>query len=280
MHSPESDKSMRSPNNSPIQTRLFGRELAHMQNSRNNFDLSADAYQNDVAAHNQQSTTGDATATGNSAIAGASVQDHNNSAAGESNIAPVNVQANGNTTGNSTENNRNAPVQFPVPARRVGNVRHAAPRIRGRQARDVHPNDPTKLWCTKASHWVSQHEFGDKNQCESCRRKARDARARHRARVQEITLEEQLANQMPQPEQQLPEPEPGPELPEMQAQNHNTDPLQQSALTPEQKNRLDAVREKIMNITLEECLHCHERWFDLGIKDGQCTKWQQVFLCE
>jgi hypothetical protein len=41
--------------------------------------------------------------------------------------------------------------------------------------------------------------------------------------------------------------------------------LNQSAVTPEEKQLLTAVREKIMAIQMETCTECHEQWFDLKV---------------
>lgn len=57
------------------------------------------------------------------------------------------------------------------PARVVAGARHRnnAPHIVGQASRDVHPNFPDKIWCTKGRHWVAINNFGDQATCESCR---------------------------------------------------------------------------------------------------------------
>jgi len=42
-------------------------------------------------------------------------------------------------------------------------------------------------------------------------------------------------------------------------------PLDELAVTPEEKARLDFVHQKLMEIRLELCEFCHEKWFDLNI---------------
>ena len=61
------------------------------------------------------------------------------------------------------------------PARIVGGVRHNIPRVAsGRHtARQPHPTNPNKLWCTHNSHWVLEVDFGELQTCEECYRKQR-----------------------------------------------------------------------------------------------------------
>ncbi|KAF8156289.1 hypothetical protein K438DRAFT_1415033, partial [Mycena galopus ATCC 62051] len=49
--------------------------------------------------------------------------------------------------------------------------------------------------------------------------------------------------------------------------------LSNSAVTPREKELLTGVRKKLMEITLETCVLCHEKWFDLGVNaTGKCRK--------
>lgn len=52
----------------------------------------------------------------------------------------------------------------------------------------------------------------------------------------------------------------------------NTDSMQDLAISAEEKTLLDEVRKKIMEIKLEACDFCHEKWFDLEVQMGKCKK--------
>ncbi|KAF8193692.1 hypothetical protein BJ912DRAFT_824272, partial [Pholiota molesta] len=52
----------------------------------------------------------------------------------------------------------------------------------------------------------------------------------------------------------------------------NINPLDECAVSAEEKARLDTVRRKLMEIEMETCSKCHERWFDLNVKrDSVCA---------
>ncbi|KAJ7869271.1 hypothetical protein B0H14DRAFT_2346110, partial [Mycena olivaceomarginata] len=49
--------------------------------------------------------------------------------------------------------------------------------------------------------------------------------------------------------------------------------LSDSAVTGREKELLTEVRKKLMETTLETCVLCHEKWFDLGVNAaGKCRK--------
>src|ERR1700761_6319222 len=54
----------------------------------------------------------------------------------------------------------------------VPNARHIY-----RAAREPHSLHPSKLWCTKGSHWVESVDFGEWRTCENCRANSRLQRA-------------------------------------------------------------------------------------------------------
>ena len=58
--------------------------------------------------------------------------------------------------------NMEAGLQNHDRARIVQGVRHPfhGNQIRGRYARDIHPLNPNKLWCTTGGHWVHKNQFG------------------------------------------------------------------------------------------------------------------------
>jgi hypothetical protein len=57
--------------------------------------------------------------------------------------------------------------------------------------------------------------------------------------------------------------------------NVPVDPLQESAVSAEEKQQLQVVRQKIMEIKMEHCVYCKEKWFDIKLKDGKCSKCQK-----
>ena len=48
--------------------------------------------------------------------------------------------------------------------------------------------------------------------------------------------------------------------------NHN--PLTDLAVSVEERALLAMAQQKIMDIKMEQCNQCHEKWFDLNVKDG------------
>jgi glutamine synthetase type III len=49
--------------------------------------------------------------------------------------------------------------------------------------------------------------------------------------------------------------------------------LSDSAVSTREKELLTQVRKKLMEITLETCVSCHEKWFDLDVNAaGKCQK--------
>jgi len=76
-----------------------------------------------------------------------------------------------------------------------------------------------------------------------------------------VLADEQIAQQLPEAP---PIPSAEPEAIPQQDEN--------IAVSPEEKQQLNIVREKLLKIQMEECMACHERWFDLDVKNGQCSK--------
>jgi ATP-dependent DNA helicase PIF1 len=155
--------------------------------------------------------------------------------------------------------------QPPVPAVR----RHAA-----RHAREVHPENPNKLWCTKSGHWVESAVFGSLSTCEACRAagRARNAQLRDQRLAQEaqalatMQLAEQVGN-ISQVSQVVTNNNSGPPstiLPLI-------DPLLESAVSANNKILLENCRNKLMDITMDSCDLCHEKWFNLGVENGVCV---------
>ncbi|EPQ51245.1 hypothetical protein GLOTRDRAFT_96443 [Gloeophyllum trabeum ATCC 11539] len=93
----------------------------------------------------------------------------------------------------------------------------------------------------------------------------------------EIHQQEDVSRSLPehQPHQgghvPVPPPTPPPAADEPLPQHHNED----CAVSAEDKALLDSVREKIMGLSMEKCNGCHEQWFDLGVKNGLCSKCQK-----
>ena len=188
-----------------------------------------------------------------------------------------------------------------VPARIIANRRIADPRGRGTgnrppntrpKGRQPHPQHPDLLYCTSNSHYVKADLFGPGQflTCSACREKNRQRANRLRQNAQNIIAEQQLQDQLnnghnhnhvgdgqsinAQPTvEDIPDEEHRPQSPV----NNNVpvDPLQQSAVSPEEKQQLEIVRQKIIDIRMEHCVYCHEKWFDLKLKDGKCSKCQK-----
>ncbi|KAK6972049.1 hypothetical protein R3P38DRAFT_2361879, partial [Favolaschia claudopus] len=57
--------------------------------------------------------------------------------------------------------------------------------------------------------------------------------------------------------------------------HHNTDAaLSDLAVTPREKELLNDVRKRLMDITMETCDSCNEKWFDLAVNAaGLCRKY-------
>ena len=87
------------------------------------------------------------------------------------------------------------------PARIVGGVRHNIPRMAsGRHtARQPHPTNPNKLWCTHNSHWVLEVDFGELRTCEECCRKQRARGEQERAQAAQAMVQMQLQDQINDP---------------------------------------------------------------------------------
>lgn len=158
------------------------------------------------------------------------------------------------------------------PARIVGGSRHGIARVQNERhrARQPHPTNPNKLWCTTGRHYVLETEFGARQTCEDCRRKHRERAAiireqEHQQAVQAgpAIAQVQLQDQIEEPVQNGPVPE---------QQEHDGDPLSTSAVSDEDKVLLKNCRQKLTAITMESCNFCHEEWFDLNVTNGKCKK--------
>lgn len=88
--------------------------------------------------------------------------------------------------------------------------------------------------------------------------------------------QQQLNDQMLQNPPLMPEnnnpqnnyqPEPQ-EIPQAEPQPAPFNPT--SAISAADKQLLANCRQKLMNITLESCNFCHEKWFDLDVENGKC----------
>ena len=185
-----------------------------------------------------------------------------------------------------------APLQVPInmeaglqnhdPAHIIQGVRHTfhGNRIRGRRARDIHPLNPDKLWCTKSGHWVHKNDFGLLLTCEHCREMSRacNAAAREQGHAQATHAQAQAEMQR-QLEAQLPihhnPPPPQPQEP-LPAQPPSIPSSNTSAISAEDKTLLNNCRERLMAISMETCDLCHEEWFDLQVQGGICEKCQKV----
>jgi hypothetical protein len=51
----------------------------------------------------------------------------------------------------------------------------------------------------------------------------------------------------------------------------NHDPLAELAVSAEESALLATARERMMDIKMEQCNQCHEKWFDLNVQDGACA---------
>ncbi|KZP33135.1 hypothetical protein FIBSPDRAFT_881909 [Athelia psychrophila] len=96
------------------------------------------------------------------------------------------------------------PLQHFNPARIVAGERHAFSGVPSRAVveRRMHPTNPLKAWCSKSGHYVLTTGFTEGfAQCNHCRQKARENRARNqerdRAQAAAQQAEAQLAQQLP-----------------------------------------------------------------------------------
>ncbi|KAK7000858.1 hypothetical protein R3P38DRAFT_1816926 [Favolaschia claudopus] len=167
------------------------------------------------------------------------------------------------------------PSRPPLPRSPLGSP-HRRNQARGSYGRQPHPTKPDLLWCTKQSHWVHKSRFSEIFlQCDSCRNKRRAREALQRAEREAQRAARQLAGLVDPPDHP-PQP-PNHENPPEPPNNNNPPPvrlppLSELAISPEDRDLIKDVRNKIMAISLESCTECHERWFDLNVIDGVCSK--------
>ena len=69
-------------------------------------------------------------------------------------------------------------------------------------------------------------------------------------------------------------PAPAPQLAQLDSPINppNCDPLTELAVSAEEKALLATAQKKIINIKMEKCNQCHEKWFDLNVQHGACAK--------
>lgn len=165
------------------------------------------------------------------------------------------------------------PVPAQLPAQIVAGVRHATANQQHAHhaAHQPHPQYPTRLWCTGGKHWVESANFGKLLTCAGCRavQRAHAAQLRDQRLAQEGQIAAQLQlvaqigtngpqnpplNNPPPPPPPLPPPPPPVDL--------------LSATSPEDKILLENCRNKLMSVVMESCSLCHEKWFDLDVKNG------------
>lgn len=169
-----------------------------------------------------------------------------------------------------------------IPAQIVSHARYSTRAHHGTRGRAVHPLNSHLLWCTKAGHWVPSHVFGLQMQCAHCREMHNAAAQCQRAEaaaaqsLADLNMNLPLnpspapnAHQNPAPASQ-PGMQPQPDSPPNNLPNH--DPLTDLAVSAEEKALLATAWQKIMDIKMEQCNQCHEKWFDLNIQNGGCAK--------
>lgn len=150
------------------------------------------------------------------------------------------------------------PAGVPVSIRGQHNERHPA--------KEPHPRHPTLLWCSSGPHYVDVGLFGAFSTCQNCRARRAGQRARAAAAAQNQQMQVQLEQQEQPPLQQ-------PEQPNVPVfQNQAADPLNDLAISAEDRVLLQKVRTELMAIQLDECSHCNEKWFDMKMKNGKCSK--------
>ncbi len=128
--------------------------------------------------------------------------------------------------------------------------------------------------------------------CQGCCQTAREAYTRRCQAAQNILNENQLQDQInpnipsanaggprinmqPTVEDVDNEDEPANQKQNNVNDNVPVNPLQESAVSAEEKQQLQVVRQKIMEIKMEHCVYCKEKWFDIKLKDGKCSKCQK-----
>ncbi|KAJ7226743.1 hypothetical protein GGX14DRAFT_510310, partial [Mycena pura] len=140
------------------------------------------------------------------------------------------------------------------------------PQINARQARDPHPRDPNKLWCSTGSHYVNIALFGTYRTCQSCRDYQRNRRAQNQVNPA-AAAQIELQAQVPEAAHVA-----APRAPTVPLHFNLDHTLDSSAVTPDERALLEHVRNKLMEIRLEACNSCHEKWFDLGVQNDKCRK--------
>ncbi|KZP17546.1 hypothetical protein FIBSPDRAFT_894130 [Athelia psychrophila] len=86
------------------------------------------------------------------------------------------------------------------------------------------------------------------------------------AAAETLAAQMELDNQVPPP-MPMPMPEPA------AAPEEGADPMSAPAISADDKILLENCRQKLMDISMETCNLCHEKWFDLNLNSaGKCTK--------
>ncbi|KAJ7879868.1 hypothetical protein B0H13DRAFT_1892031 [Mycena leptocephala] len=177
-----------------------------------------------------------------------------------------------------------SPIQTPpiLPRRHVPPTTPNSPgrhnQARGHKGKQPHPTHKDLLWCTKQGHWVHKDLFFmGFYACDRCSTlRIENARARKEqaatAAAAAAALQEQLEAQIGQDPNLEPPGIPPDAPPAGDEPMHIPNPLAEPAVSAADKPLMKQVRDKIMEITLEECQGCDERWFDLNVKNGNCDK--------
>jgi hypothetical protein len=145
----------------------------------------------------------------------------------------------------------------PVQQENVGQAQN-----RRRAAREPHPDDPTRLWCTSNSHYRPAADFDRPNRryktCTGCCTARQNRHNQNTENAISVDLQQQLNEPAVQP---------------IPLHHDIAAALSDSAVNAKEKELLTQVCKKLMEITLETCVSCHEKWFDLGVNAaGKCRK--------
>jgi hypothetical protein len=129
-------------------------------------------------------------------------------------------------------------------------------------------------WCSGCKVPQAPEQFGTFQTCALCREASRASRARRQVQAQQQrqaganqrTIDEMNAeeNETVRPILHAPPPPPNPALP-------TPLPPTNSALPPAHITFLKNFAHAMSNMQREYCPSCHERWFDLRVKNGKCS---------
>jgi len=169
------------------------------------------------------------------------------------------------------------------PARNIGGRRYSNAR------RPSNAGQSANKFCTTGRHHRPLANFVQDGQtyqtCNSCRERQRIGRANRSAANPDAQISLQFEQQGIPPIDAPPLQPPHPPLPSVPQQPQQLDPLLDPAILPEDRNRLQRVREKWNAIKLESCDGCEREWFDLDVRQtasgdnlcGDCRKPSALF---